>query len=151
MHLLYTHCNDSKLNAKICDFGNSRVMDLDPDVTPETLTSLPGTLDFMPPEARNEAYDPSLDVFFILILSTFGYVCCKQLSKYFHLHTMMAVDFMLTPKSNNVISKIEEMLDSEDELVHLYNMSSQRPHAAEMVEHLQVVPSTMESQGLSQL
>ena len=32
---------DSELNAKICDFGNSRVMDLDPDTSPETFTSVP--------------------------------------------------------------------------------------------------------------
>ena len=34
---------DSQLRAKIADFGNSRIMDLDPEATPETLTSLPGT------------------------------------------------------------------------------------------------------------
>ena len=43
---------DSELMAKIADFGNSRIMDLDPESTPETLTSLPGTLEYMPPEAQ---------------------------------------------------------------------------------------------------
>ena len=36
---------DSQLRVKIADFGNSRIMDLDPEATPDTLTSLPGTLE----------------------------------------------------------------------------------------------------------
>ena len=64
---------DSQLKAKIADFGNSRIMDLDPEATPETLTSLPGTLEYMPPEAQggSVAYDPSLDVFSFGHLSLF--------------------------------------------------------------------------------
>ena len=64
---------DSQLRAKIADFGNSRVMDLDPEASPETLTGLPGTLEYMPPEAQggSEAYDPSLDVFSFGHLSLF--------------------------------------------------------------------------------
>ena len=56
---------DSELTAKIADFGNSRIMDLDPEASPETLTGLPGTLEYMPPEAYggNAKYDPSLDMF----------------------------------------------------------------------------------------
>ena len=64
---------DSQLRAKIADFGNTRIMDLDPEATPETLTSLPGTLEYMPPEAQggSVAYDPSLDVFSFGHLSLF--------------------------------------------------------------------------------
>ena len=56
---------DSELRAKIADFGNSRIMDLDPEASPETFTSLPGTLEYMPPEAEGGSvmYDPSLDLF----------------------------------------------------------------------------------------
>ena len=57
---------DSKLTAKIADFGNCRIMDLDPEASPERLSSLPGTLEYMPPEALggiNIKYGPSLDVF----------------------------------------------------------------------------------------
>ena len=36
---------DSGLTAKIADFGNSRIMDLNPEVSPESLTGLPGTLE----------------------------------------------------------------------------------------------------------
>ena len=64
---------DSQLRAKIADFGNSRIMDLDPEATPDTLTSLPGTLEYMPPEAQGSsvAYEPSLDVFSFGHLSLF--------------------------------------------------------------------------------
>ena len=56
---------NSDLRAKIADFGNSRIMDLDPEASPETFTSLPGTLEYMPPEAEGGSamYDPSLDIF----------------------------------------------------------------------------------------
>ena len=64
---------DSELRAKISDFGNSRIMDLDPGSSPEALTSLPGTLEYMPPEAQGGGvtYDPSLDVFSFGHLSLF--------------------------------------------------------------------------------
>ena len=52
-------CNGT---AKISDFGNSRMLDL--RATPELLTSNPGTLDYMAPEAlEGGEYDEKLDVF----------------------------------------------------------------------------------------
>ena len=64
---------DSELRAKITDFGNSRIMDLDPESISESLTALPGTQEYMPPEAlgSNVSYDPSLDVFSFGHLSLF--------------------------------------------------------------------------------
>ena len=48
--------------AKIGDFGNSKMIDL--RATPEILTSRPGTLDYMPPEALDgNEYTITLDVF----------------------------------------------------------------------------------------
>jgi serine/threonine protein kinase len=53
---------DSNGTAKISDFGNSRLVDL--HATPELLTSNPGTLDYMPPEALESGeYNEKLDVF----------------------------------------------------------------------------------------
>ena len=56
---------DTSLTAKITDFGNSRIIDLDSDLTPESMTAQPGTLDYMPPEAfgENPTYDIKLDMF----------------------------------------------------------------------------------------
>ena len=55
---------DSELRAKIADFGNARIMDLDPETTPETFTTLPGTREYMPPEAEGGStkYDPRVRV-----------------------------------------------------------------------------------------
>ena len=79
--LLYLHSHDEKiihrdltaknvlltslLVAKITDFGNSRFVNLQPDQLARTLSRLPGTLVYMPPEALSASskYGPSLDIF----------------------------------------------------------------------------------------
>jgi len=50
--------------AKISDFGNARILDIDPQSS-KSMTSRPGTLEYMPPEAfgTSAEYDSSLDVF----------------------------------------------------------------------------------------
>ena len=55
----------SSLVAKITDFGNSRIVNLQPGQLAQTLSRLPGTLVYMPPEAHSTAsrYGPSLDIF----------------------------------------------------------------------------------------
>ena len=55
----------SSLVAKITDFGNSRIVSLQPGQLAKTLSSAPGTLVYMPPEALSDIsrYGPSLDVF----------------------------------------------------------------------------------------
>ena len=55
----------SSLVAKITDMGNSRMIDMRPGQLASTLSRLPGTLVYMPPEALNEThrYGPSLDIF----------------------------------------------------------------------------------------
>ena len=53
------------LVAKITDFGNSRIVNIQPGQLAQTLSQNPGTLVYMPPEALTRAarYGPSLDVF----------------------------------------------------------------------------------------
>ena len=53
------------LVAKISDFGNSRIVNLQPGQLARTLSRLPGTLVYMPPEALSSSsrYGPSLDIF----------------------------------------------------------------------------------------
>ena len=55
----------TSLVAKISDFGNSRIVNLQPGQLARTLSQLPGTLVYMPPEALSASshYGPSLDVF----------------------------------------------------------------------------------------
>ena len=67
----------SDLCAKIGDFGNARVMDLDPDANVCSLTACPGTAEYMPPEAQvhhqqdQMIYGPGLDMFSFGHLSLF--------------------------------------------------------------------------------
>lgn len=55
----------SSLMAKITDMGNSRIVSMKPGQLARTLSQLPGTLVYMPPEALSEhhRYGPSLDIF----------------------------------------------------------------------------------------
>ena len=55
----------SSLVAKISDMGNSRIIDMRPGQLARTLSRLPGTQVYMPPEAMDEThrYGPSLDIF----------------------------------------------------------------------------------------
>ena len=71
---------DSNGVAKIGDFGNSCMIDLNPDLSPELMTSKPGTLDYMPPETQGEdeeeeehklRYNEKLDIFSFGHLSLF--------------------------------------------------------------------------------
>ena len=55
---------NSKGVTKIADFGNSYMMDLTVGATPDLLTSNPGTLDYMSPEALEGGYyNDRLDIF----------------------------------------------------------------------------------------
>ena len=139
---------DSQLRAKISDFGNSRIMDLDPEATPETLTSLPGTLEYMPPEAQggSVAYDPSLDVF------SFGHLSLLTV-------TQTAVRPLLPPSYYDLSNKLcarsevkrrgkfvevaEQVLSGNNSLVAvmkqcLHNNPAQRPHTRELVTRMQL-------------
>ena len=63
---------DSREIAKIADFGNAKILDIDPESS-NMMTSRPGTLEYMPPEAFGicSEYDTSLDVFSFGHLSLF--------------------------------------------------------------------------------
>jgi serine/threonine protein kinase len=53
----------SSLVAKITDMGNSRI--IDPGQMARTLSKLPGTLVYMPPEVQDDRhrYGPAMDIF----------------------------------------------------------------------------------------
>ena len=55
----------SSLVAKISDLGNARIVNLHPGQLGRTLTYLPGTMVYMPPEAfdQHSRYGPRLDIF----------------------------------------------------------------------------------------
>ena len=55
----------SSLVAKISDLGNARIVNLQPGQLAKTLSRVPGTQVYMPPEAFNQdaQYGPRLDIF----------------------------------------------------------------------------------------
>ena len=71
--------------AKITDFGNSRIVNLQPGQLARTLSRLPGTMLYMPPEALSVSsrYGPSLDVFSFGHLTLFTLL---QVGQHFQLH-----------------------------------------------------------------
>ena len=143
---------DSELRAKIADFGNARIMDLDPETTPETFTSLPGTRDYMPPEAEGVStkYDPSLDVFSFGHLSLFTVI---QSPVHPLLPSTYTNDEGLHARSEvkrreQYLEKAEQLLGEEHSLVVLvkqclHNYPARRPQTAELVTRLQDTSDTL--------
>ena len=140
---------DSQLRAKITDFGNSRILDLDPNATPGTMTSLPGTLDYMPPEAMGGGvtYDPSLDVF------SFGHLALFTLIQT-HVQPLHPPTYTNSEKKLLVarseverrmvfVEKAEKIPGSQSLLAVvqqcLENEPSERPATGKLVEMLQEI------------
>ena len=146
---------DSELTAKIADFGNSRIMDLDPAASPETFTSLPGTLEYMPPEAHEGSakYDPSLDVFSFghLALFTITQTPVRPLLSYNYsdsrgkLRARSEVKRReeFVEKAEQLLSeKAEQLLSENHSLVALikqclHNNPALRPRTGELLTRLQ--------------
>ena len=144
---------DSQLNAKIADFGNARMMDLDPEATPEIFTSLPGTREYMPPEAEGDSvkYDSSLDVFSFGQLSLFTIIQSP-------IRSLLPSTYTDTEGSLHARSEVkrrkwyldmaEELLGKEHSLVVLVkqclqNHPAQRPRSAELETRLQNILDTL--------
>ena len=143
---------DSELRAKIADFGNAQIMDLDPETTPETFTSLPGTREYMPPEAEGSTtkYDPSLDVFSFGHLSLFTII---QSPVHPLLPSTYVDDEGLHARSEakrreQYLDKAEQLLGEKHPLVLLvkqclHNYPAQRPQTTELVTRLQGIQGTL--------
>ena len=139
---------DSQLRVKISDFGNSRIMDLDPNATPGTMTSVPGTLDYMPPEAMGGGvtYDPSLDVF------SFGHLALFTLIQT-HVRPLLPPTYTNSAKKLVARSEVERRIvfmekaekipgsHSLQPIIQrcLENEPSERPATGELVERLQEI------------
>ena len=151
---------DSELRAKIADFGNARIMNLDPEATPQTFTCLPGTMDYMPPEAQDDSakYDPSLDVFSFGHLSLFTIIQSP-------VHPLLPPTYYdaqgeFRPRSEVIrrreyLDIAKKFLGEEHSLVVLimqclHNSPPQRPRTAELEARLQDSPSTGTNGRISQ-
>ena len=138
---------DSELRAKIADFGNSRIMDLDPDASPETLTSVPGTLEYMAPEAQGGrvTHDPSLDVFSFGHLSLFT-ITQTPLRPLFPPNYPDSSGKLLgrseVKRRVQFVEAAEQLLSENRSLVALikqclHNMPAQRPRTGELLTKLE--------------
>lgn len=69
--------------AKVTDFGNSRIVRLQPGQLAQALTNVPGTLAYMSPEALEEGgnYGSSLDIFSFGHLALFVELQVRSLVK----------------------------------------------------------------------
>ena len=144
---------NSELTAQIADFGNARIMDLDPEATPETFTSLPGTLEYMPPEAQggSASYDPSLDVFSFGHLSLFTVI---QTSVY-PLLPSTYTDTEGSLHARAEVKRREQYLDKAEQFLGwshsllllvkdcLHNRQAVRPRATELKSRLQDILGTL--------
>ena len=141
---------DTELRAKISDFGNARLMDLDPMATPGIYTGTPGTPDYMPPEAQGDSAKcgPSLDVFSFGHLSLFTVI--QSLvhpllpSTYFDAGELCARSEVKRRKQ--YLDKAEQLLKGKHAIVVLikwclHNDSAQRPPTAELEKRLQDILS----------
>ena len=149
---------DSQLRAKISDFGNSRILDLDPNATPGTMTSLPGTLDYMPPEAMGGGvtYDPSLDVF------SFGHLALFTLVQT-HVRPLLPPNYTNSAKKLVARSEVErrmqfvekaEKIPGSHSLLAvvqqcLQNEPSERPATGKLVEMLQEIVAAAGERSVS--
>ena len=143
---------DSELRAKIADFGNVQIMDVNPEATPKIFTSLPGTLDYMPPEAETDSakYDPSLDVFSFGHLSLFTAIQSP-------VHPLLPSTYpdaegLLHARSEvmrrkEYLERANKLLGEEHSLIVLikqclHNQPALRPRTADLETRLQDIPST---------
>ena len=80
----------SSLVAKISDLGNARIVNLQPGQLVRTLTRIPGTMVYMPPEAFDDPprYGPRLDIFSFGHLALFTLTQVRKVQTfipYYHL------------------------------------------------------------------
>ena len=90
---------NSAMMAKISDLGNSRIVDIQPGQVARTLSCLPGTMVYMPPEAFDETsrYGTSLDVFSFGHLSLFTLTqVCDEYTYHTHAPMSLATNYSYT-------------------------------------------------------
>ena len=143
---------DKELRAKISDFGNALLMDLDPEATPGIFTAMPGTPDYMPPEAQGDSAKcgPSLDVF------SFGHLSLFTINQSL-VHSLLPSTYIDAGKlcARSEVKRRRQHLDKAEQLLKgkhavvvlikqcLHNDSAQRPQTAELERRLQDLLSTL--------
>ena len=153
-NVLLLHLEHSKLRAKLADFGNARIVDLDPESSPEQLSSIPGTLEYMPPEAHGEkvTYGPSLDVFSFghLALFTITQTLVRPLPPTYYDTSTGEIHGRSEVKRRANFDEAEQLSSVNSSIVKLikqclHNFPAQRPHTGELLTKLQKMMDPGES------
>ena len=147
---------DKSMNAKITDFGNSRIVDA--IKLSKTMTQYPGTLVYMPPEAleSHSKYSDRLDTF------SFGHLALYTLIREFPKDLLPAT--YTTPggrlearteagRRNRYMEKLNKMLPAVDH--HLYQLTrecfqndpTKRPSSTELLHRLQEIQRLEQVEG----
>ena len=138
--------------AKIADFGNSRIMSTtDPTLQLESLSRLPGTLIYLPPEAHSGHYNDKLDIFSFGHMSLF---VCTQTFRY-----LLPVKYLANRADGTeqwlARSEVERRKEYFAELHDIYTQyrplmlecledgAHKRPSAKEVVRELERIRSTL--------
>ena len=135
------------LRAKIADFGNSRIMKLHSEIGPGFMTTEPGTLAYMPPEAMRGGvcYDSSLDVFSFGHLSLFIVIQSPVHPllppNYTHEYTGITHPRSEVERREKFMKRAKQQLFEDHSLLDpitmgLSNLPKHRPSAIELVTRL---------------
>ena len=136
--------------AKIADFGNSRIMTTDP-IQLESLSSVPGTIVYLPPEAHTHNYNAKIDIF------SFGHIALFVCTQTFP-RTLLPEKYLANcadgTKEWLARSEVERRREYFDK-VHdrrypvplmrkcLDDDADKRPSASEVVPELETICSTL--------
>ena len=132
--------------AKISDFGNSRIIDIDPACSSEfkSTTHVPGTIIYMPPEACSDhaKFNEKLDIFsfgqLALFTATQVYPC-DLLPVYDEDRSCFRTE---VERRQKYIDQLEQQLGGDHDLIKLikqclHNSSRMRPTADEIISVLE--------------
>ena len=138
---------DSELVAKICDFGNSRLFNADPSSELATMSNVPGTLLYMPPEALNDdaKYNTKLDIFsyghLALFTTTQVFPCSLLPATYYDAGPSGGESQLLGRPEVERRKKYFDILGGDHPLFHLmvrclHNKPEERPKATKIETRL---------------
>ena len=135
--------------AKISDFGNSRIIDIDPACSThfQSTTHVPGTIIYMPPEACSDhaRFNEKLDIF------SFGHLALFTATQVFPCDLLPATfcddDGKLCARTEverrqKYIGQLEQQLGGDHDLIKLIkqclrNSPKMRPTADDIIRHVE--------------
>ena len=140
--------------AKISDFGNSRIIDIDPACSSEfkSTTRVPGTIIYMPPEACSDhaKFNEKLDIFsfgHLALFTTTQVFPCDLLPATFCDNDGKVCARTEVERRQRYIDQLEQQLGGDHDLIKLikqclHNSSRMRPTANDIISVLEQLLNT---------